>query len=120
MGSGAPEHRSNCSENLAEFIVEFAGDVAEGGFLSRDQFLSKFAAAFGDFGEAPEQAAVPADQGQAIQQDGEKGCGKEEVNLALYTVINLDNSLSGLFFIFCVLHQEASYGCAQCCLAFLE
>ena len=41
-------------------------------------------------------------------------------NLALYPVINLYDFLSGLLFIFGVLHQEASNGCAQCRLAFLK
>ena len=50
MGAGAAQHDSHSGQNLAELIVKFAGDVAQGGLLRGDQFLSQFAAALGKFG----------------------------------------------------------------------
>lgn len=34
--AGAADERADGGEHLAEFVVEFAGDVAEGGFLGGD------------------------------------------------------------------------------------
>jgi hypothetical protein len=34
--AGAADKRADGGEHLAEFVVEFAGDVAEGGFLRGD------------------------------------------------------------------------------------
>ena len=120
MCSGAPEHRSDRGENLAEFVVQFARDVAQRGFLRGDELLGQFAAALGDFGQAREQAAVPANQREAVQQDGEQGRGQKDINLALHAVVNLNDALSGLLFVFAVLHQQAGNGRAQCGLAFLQ
>ena len=36
MFSGAAQQRADGGEHLAEFVVEFSGDVPEGGFLGGD------------------------------------------------------------------------------------
>src|SRR5581483_10646377 len=90
MRSGAAQHRSNRSKDLSELIVEFTRDVAKSRFLGGNQFLGEFAAALRNFGETREEAAVPANERKAIQQDGEQRCAEKEIYLSLDTIVNLD------------------------------
>src|SRR5579871_1285378 len=120
MGSGAAEHGSDRGEDLAKLVVKFTGNVTQRGFLRGNELLGEFAAALGNFLETREEAAVPADQRQAGQYDGEKRRGEKEVDLAAHTIVDLYDTLSGLFFAFAVLHEEAGHGGAECGLALLQ
>ena len=106
--------------DLTKFIVQFAGDVAQRRFLSRDEFLCEFTAALGNFRQTSEKAAVPANQRKAVEQDRKQGSGEEEVHLTLDAIVDLDNALSGLFFVFAVLYKKAGNGRTERGLAFLE
>src|SRR6202158_201732 len=119
MRSRATQHRPNRRENLAEFIVQFERNVAHRGFLSSNQFLRQFAAAFGDFSQAREQSPIPANHGKAVQQDREKSCGQKNINLALPPPIDLTDALPALLLILAFFPKHPSHSRAQCCLPFL-
>src|SRR3984893_16636410 len=59
MGSRTSQHGPDRGKNLAEFIVQFARDVAQRGFLRGNQFLRQFAATLGNLGQAREQSPIP-------------------------------------------------------------
>src|ERR1700677_3182064 len=85
----ASEQRADGGEDLAEFIVEFAGDRAQHGFLRGDQFLGEFAALLRERFDAGEELAIGADQIEAGEENrGERG-GEKSIDLALHAVVNL-------------------------------
>ena len=62
MLSCAAQHRTDRGQNLAELIVELAGNMPKRGFLSGNQFLRQVAALLGEFGEPRKNLAVAADE----------------------------------------------------------
>src|SRR5215469_13865501 len=113
VGSSAAQHRSDRSQDLAKFVVQFTRDVAKRRLLRRDQFLRQFAATLGNFGETREETAIPTNQRQAIQQNRQERRRQKEIDLPLYAVINRNDFLSCLLLGFGVLDQESSDRCAQ-------
>src|SRR6185312_7581135 len=72
--AGALEHGSNGGQDLAEFVVQFARDGAEGALLRRDELLGEVAAAlgehtalFGKVGDAVKQPPIVLDEIEAGQ-----------------------------------------------------
>src|SRR5262249_46605548 len=59
---GAAEHGTDGGEDLAKFIVEFARNVPESGFLRGDELLREFAALSGKLLDSREHLAVAANQ----------------------------------------------------------
>ncbi len=106
MRSSAPQHRTNGGENLSEFIVQFARNVTQRGFLRGNQLLRQFAAALGNLRQAREQPPVPANQRKSVQQNRQKSCGQKNIDLPLHPVIDLNDALAGLLLILAVLHQQ--------------
>src|SRR5690348_2176458 len=100
--------------------MQFPGDITQGGFLRGNEFLRKLAAAFRDFRQSRKEAAIPADQGQSVENDREKRDSKQKVNLTLNAVVDLDNALPGLLLVFAVLHQKTGDGRAESGLPFLQ
>ena len=91
---------------------EVGGDVAQGRFLGRNEFLREFAAALGDFRETGEETAIfhGLEKDHSARWQGGSRPGKN-VDLALHAIVNLHNALPGLFFVFAVLHQQPGDGC---------
>jgi hypothetical protein len=120
MLTGAADERADGGEHLAEFIVKFAGDVAESGLLSGDEFLGQVAALRGELGDVGEEAAIVADEIEAGEDDGDKDGGEEEIKLALDAIVDGGAAGGGALFGFVVLYEEAGDGGAEGGLARLE
>ena len=120
MFAGAADERADGSEHLAELVVEFARDVAEGGFLGGDEFLREVAALGGKFGDLGEKAAIIADEIKAGEDDGDEDGGEEDVELALDAVVDRGDAGGGAFFGFVVLDEETRDGGAESGLARLQ
>ena len=46
MTPGAAQHRAHGRKYLAKFVMQFARDISQRGFLGRDQLLREIAALF--------------------------------------------------------------------------
>ena len=75
--AGALQHGADGGEDLAEFVVQFARDVAKGVFLNRNQLLGQLAAAFGERRHLFEHFAVVLHQVQAGGDDQDQHGGQE-------------------------------------------
>ena len=76
--SGPAEHGTHGRQNLSEFIVQFARNVAQSGFLGRDQFLRQFAALRGKRRELRKTRRFEWIKIQAGQHDRNQGRGKNK------------------------------------------
>src|ERR1700690_688153 len=117
---GAAQQRADRGEHLAEFIVELAGDVAQGQFLSRDEFLSELTTLGREFRNALEEPVAVMNQVEAGQNNSEKDGGEKKIELALDAVVNIGDARGGEFFALVVLHQQTRYGGIERLLARLE
>src|SRR5579859_5988788 len=120
MGSGAAQHGAYSGQDLSELVVQFSRNVAQSGFLRGDQFLGKFAAAIRNLLHAGKEAAVPADQGQSVEQNCKQRACEKDINLPPHTVVNLNDALPCLLLVLAVLHEEAGDGCAEGRLPLLQ
>ncbi len=101
----AAQHRTDRRQDLAELIVEFAGNVPKSGFLCRDQFLRQIAALLGKFCQARKNLAITANQIQARHNNGDERCREKSVQLALNTIVNPSDAGGGLLLAFVVFHE---------------
>ena len=120
MRASTPQHRSDRSKDLSEFIVQFTRNIAQRRFLSGNQFLRQFTASRGNLGQTSEQTPVPANHGKAVQQDGQQGRGQKNIHLPLHAVINLHDSLTRLLLVLAILHQQSGHRCAESGLPLLQ
>src|SRR5215467_536693 len=76
--AGSAQHRANGGKYLPKFVVEFARNVPQRGFLRGNQLLRQIAALLGKLGEARKDLAVAANQVQAGEQNSDQsGCEEE-------------------------------------------
>src|SRR6266581_3022196 len=115
--AGTAQHRPDRGQDLPEFIVELAGNVAQRRFLRGDQFLRQLAALFGKLRQARKNLANTANQIQARQNDSDESRREEEIELALHAIVNMRNPYRGLLLAFVVFHQQPGNGCAERLLA---
>ena len=74
----------------------------------------------GEFGNLREEAAIVADEIEAGEDDRDKDCRQEEIELALDAVVDMRDAESGALFGFVVLDEEAGDGGAEGGLARLQ
>ena len=60
--SSAAQHGPDRGQDLAELVVQFTGDMPQGGLLCRDQFLRQFASLFGEFCKPRKNLLIAADE----------------------------------------------------------
>src|SRR5450759_4952038 len=118
--AGALQHGADGREDLAEIVVQVAGDGAEGVFLHGDQLLRQLAAPRREHRHLFKHAPVVLYQVEAGEQDQDQHGRHEQVDVALHTGIDAANAGSGLLLDFVVLHQQARHGGADGLLACLE
>jgi hypothetical protein len=70
------------------------------------QLLRQLAAPLRKLGHAGEQAPVPADQRKSGQQNREQRCDEKNIDPPLHAIVNLNDALRRLFFVFAVPHQQ--------------
>ena len=120
MISRAAQHQADGGQYLAEFVVEFARNVAQRGFLRGNELLRQFAALRRKFGDVREDLAVVANQIQAGDHDGQQDGCEEKIQLALHAVVNLFDAGFRLLLAFVVLYQQTGNGGIERGLARLQ
>lgn len=118
--SGALQHGANGGEDLAEFVMQFAGNVAEGVFLNRNQLLGQFAAALGESGHLIEHFAVVLYKVQAGGDDQNEHRSEEDIGVLFDAGVDLLRLCRGLLFVGVIFDQEPRDRSDQAFLAGLE
>ena len=109
ISPGRPsEHSAQGREYLPELVVQLTGDVAQGGFLCRDQLLCQVAPLLGESRQPAKEFAVRADQQHAGKHNGRQRRDEERIRLSFHPPINIDHLLRGLLLALIVLDEQAS------------
>src|ERR1035441_751306 len=116
----ALQHGSDRREDLAEIVVQVAGDGAEGVFLHGDQLLRQLAAPRRKLRHLLKHTPVILHQVEAGEQNQHQHGCHEQVDVALYAGIHGANAGRGLLLGFVVLHQQPRHGGADGLLARLQ
>ncbi len=93
-------------QHLPKFVVQFARDVPQRGFLRRNQLLCQIAALRREHLDLRKQPAVIADQVQAGEHNRQQDRGQEKIELALHAIVNFRDSPRRQLLGFVVLHQQ--------------
>ena len=111
--AGAAQHRSHRRQNLAEFVVELAGDLAQRGFTRGDHLPGDLAPLVRQQGQPCEERPVRANQIQAGQRDRDEGGGEKQVHLALDLVVDFLDTGGRRLLGFVVLSEQARHARAE-------
>src|SRR5579862_1920753 len=114
------EKGTDRSEYLAEFVVQFARDMAECRLLRRDQFLRKLAALLRKRRQARKDFAVRADEVKTGQHDRDECCREEEIDLTLDARVDFADLSRGVLLAFVVFDQQSRDSGAQSGLSRLQ
>src|SRR5262245_966603 len=103
MLTGPSEHRSDGREDLAELVVQLAGQFAESRLASRNKPLRQLTPLVGKRRELCKKSPVRLNQVRTGRNNrGERG-GEKPIHASLHPAVNLLNLLCGLFLAFVVL-----------------
>src|SRR5690348_7572386 len=116
----ATEERADSRQNLAELVVELAGYVTQGGFLSRDQFLGEIAALTRERVELREKAAIRTHEIKAGQDNCNQNRGQKKKYLPLNPIVDLTDLPGRLLLADVVFNELAGDGGGERCLAGLQ
>src|SRR5580704_8047897 len=104
----AAEQRAYSRQGLAEFVMKFPGNMAQGGFLSGDQLPREFTPLTGERRQPLEQTAIRMNQIEAGGQDRGERCSKKKVDLALDSIVSLQHLRRRFSLAFVIFDKEAS------------